>query len=242
MWQFPPNHSEQDIFNKWIQGYYSSGGNHGIPIWNVHVWKAKERRSPLQAHGFHCNVVENWRLNQSSHNSVLVDNHPLTSPICDGCLLPHRYFAEYSEVKYHCRWLFTVLSFMGGCKEEGMAKGGCLWKECGWSHQGIIAEKAKQEDKVFLQNLSQVWSQHGWLFSEPGKSTEYIWGGEYIGGGEGYVWWGLPGRQGVRCWGVHIDAHFWALWGLSSMVEIFLGYISVMCDILLNKTACVIFN
>jgi hypothetical protein len=39
--------------------YYSSGVNDGVAIWNVHVWKAKDRRSPLQAHGCHCNVVKN---------------------------------------------------------------------------------------------------------------------------------------------------------------------------------------
>ena len=56
--------------------------------------------------------------------AVLVDNRPLASPVCDGCLLQNRHLIEYSEVNDCPRRLFKVLSFVDSCKEEGTAQGG----------------------------------------------------------------------------------------------------------------------
>ena len=195
-------------FDKWIHGYHSSEGNNGVAICCRHMVVIVV-----------LSKIQDSRLNQDSHNAILVNNCPLTSSICNGCLLSNRHFTEYSKIIDQHRWKMTLLFFVDVCKEEGAAQGECLWKECCWFHQRIGEKEANQEDENLLQNLSQVSSQHGRLFSEPYKSRVH-WERD------GWVGWGRWESQGVRLQNLHRRAL------LSSMGVILLWYLFVKYEIL----------
>jgi len=46
----------------------------GTILYIMHVWKTEDRWNTLQAHGGCCDVVQDQRLNEDTHNALLVDN------------------------------------------------------------------------------------------------------------------------------------------------------------------------